>query len=66
MASVPLTLRYVPGSTSTLRATLTCTSIISDVSPKLQPARNAARLASITGPLNLPRIHFSVTSVGRS
>ncbi len=66
VASVPLTLRYVPGATSTLRSTLTCTSISSDVSPKLHPAWNAARFASRTGPSNLPRIQRSVTSTGRS
>ena len=66
VASVPLTLRYVPGAISVFGLTVTCTSISSDVSPKLQPARNAARLAAITCPENLPRIHFSVTSVGRS
>ena len=58
----------MPGGTSVAGSTRYCTSISSDVSPKFQPARNAARLASI-GPglfTNLRRIQSSVGSVGRS
>ena len=61
-------MRYVPvGNAWDAGATSYETAKSSVVSPKFQPARNAATLASaITGfPANLARRNFSVFSVGR-
>src|SRR5262245_55795662 len=65
-AVVPLTFRYVPGATGA-GLTSYVWAKTSVVSPKLYPARKAARFpALISSDLaTFASIHFSVTSVGR-